>query len=139
MDRDQPADREQTVKALRAYFEAHPENVVCAYLFGSVARGEARLSSDVDVGVLLERVPDGLDGLGIGLGYDLSDAVGREVQVVVLNNAPVDLAYRVLRDGILVADREPTRRAEYEVRVRSEYPDLLPYLRRYRRSRVPDR
>jgi uncharacterized protein len=125
-------DTEQVVEALRRHFAEHPENVVCAYLFGSVARGEARESSDVDVGVLLERVPEGLDGLGIRLGHELSDAVGREVQVVVLNRAPVDLAYRVLRDGVLVAEGNRRARALYEIRTYNEYFDLLPYLRRYR-------
>ena len=37
--------------ALRAFFEEDPRGAVAVYLFGSVARGEARADSDVDVGV----------------------------------------------------------------------------------------
>jgi len=52
---------------------------------------------------------------------------------VVLNRAPVDLVHRVLRDGILLLDRDPSGRIRFEVRARNEYFDLLPHLRRYRR------
>ncbi len=40
----------------------------------------------------------------------------------------------MLRDGILVVDRDPSRRIEFEVRRRNEYFDLLPVLREYRRA-----
>src|SRR5947208_2323631 len=47
-------DRAPVVDALRRYFAGNSE-IVAAYLFGSVARGEGRASSDVDVGVVLAR------------------------------------------------------------------------------------
>lgn len=53
---------------------------------------------------------------------------------MVLNRAPVDLIHRVLRDGMLLHDRDPTARIRFEVKARNEYFDLLPYLRQYRRS-----
>jgi len=42
---------------LRAFFETRAPEVAAAYLFGSVARGTSRATSDVDVGVLLAREP----------------------------------------------------------------------------------
>jgi hypothetical protein len=39
----------------------------------------------------------------------------------------------VLRDGLLVLDRDPSVRIRFEVRARNEYFDLLPFLLRYRR------
>jgi uncharacterized protein YutE (UPF0331/DUF86 family) len=56
------------------------------------------------------------------------------VLIVVLNRAPVDLAKRVLGDGILLLDRDPSRRIRFEVRTRQEFWDLEPFLRRYRRD-----
>jgi len=53
---------------------------------------------------------------------------------VILNRADADLIHRVLRDGRLILDRDPGRRIAFEVRARSEYFDLLPFLRRYRRQ-----
>ncbi|HXO22525.1 MAG TPA: nucleotidyltransferase domain-containing protein [Thermoanaerobaculia bacterium] len=115
-------------------FAAYPaEDIAAAYLFGSVARGTARRDSDVDVGILYSTdPPSGLAGLGLALEGELERALGRDVQVVVLNRAPVDLVHRVLRDGKLIYERDRSRRIAFEVRSRNEFFDLQPVLRRYR-------
>ena len=59
--------------------------------------------------------------------------MGRPVEVVVLNTAPADLVHRVLRDGILVLDRDRPARIRFEVQSRNEYFDLAPLRRLYRR------
>jgi predicted nucleotidyltransferase len=119
---------------LRRLRERHDGDLVAAYLFGSVARDTARPSSDVDVAVLLARDPPAtLAGLRGDLEADLERALGQPVQLVVLNRAPCDLVHRVLRDGILVLDRNPSGRIRFEVRSRNEYFDLEPFLDRYRR------
>jgi predicted nucleotidyltransferase len=43
--------------SLRTIFTADTRGAIAVYLFGSVARGEARADSDVDVGVLFEVTP----------------------------------------------------------------------------------
>ncbi len=114
---------------------AETEGIVAAWLFGSVARGTARPDSDVDVGVLYrEAPPRTLQGIGrvFRLEEDLVEATGLPVQVVNLNQAPVDLIVRVLRDGKLLVDREPLRRIGFEVVSRNEFWDIEPYLRLYR-------
>jgi predicted nucleotidyltransferase len=42
-------DREIVIRSLRELFDEERGDIVCAYLFGSVARGEQTASSDVDV------------------------------------------------------------------------------------------
>lgn len=114
---------------------AEGESITAAWLFGSVARGNARPDSDVDVGVLYrEDPPRTLAGIGqvFGLEEDLVEATGLPVQVVNLNQAPLELIIRVLRDGKLLVDNEPLRRIDFEVRSRNEYWDFEPYLRLYR-------
>jgi uncharacterized protein len=113
---------------------AEQEGIAAAYLFGSVARGTAGPRSDVDVGVLYrEDPPLTLEGLGLRLEGDLEILLGKPVQVVVLNRAPVDLAIRVLRDGKLLVDQDRTKRIDFEVKTRFELWDLEPYLKMYRR------
>ena len=73
--------------------------------------------------------PGGLPGGSAG-------QLGLPVQVVVLNTAPVDLVHRVLRDGRLLIDIDPSARVRFEVKARNEYFDLLPVLRRYRQLPV---
>ena len=121
-------------QALRKLFASRPAGIVAAYLFGSVARGTAGARSDVDVAVLYEAAPPAtIEGLPLDLENAIHQVVGRPVQVIVLNTAPVSLVHRVLRDGVLVLDRAPSARIRFEIRARNEFFDLQPILARYRR------
>ena len=130
---DSDLDPDLVTKRLRERLAEEPE-VVVAYLFGSVARGDFHPRSDVDVGVVMAKDPPRtLEGLRLDLEADLERAVGHRVQMVVLNRAPVDLIHRVLRDGVLLKDTDTSARIQFEVKARREYFDLLPHLLRYRR------
>lgn len=120
------------VGSLSAALGAHP-GVVAAWLFGSQARGTARPDSDVDVAVLLGRVPRGFSDYPFDVEADLTAAVGKPVQVVVVDRASADLVRRVLRDGLLLVDRDRARRVAFEVRKRNEYFDMTPIWRQVRR------
>jgi predicted nucleotidyltransferase len=128
--------RRQIVRGLELFFEGRQaDEFACAYLFGSFARGSERSNSDVDVAVLLAEAPHTPAGaFRLDLADELEVALGRPVDLVVLNRAPVDLIHRVLRDGILVSENDRATRIRFEVRARNEYFDLLPYLREYRRT-----
>ncbi len=125
-------------RSLTVVLERAPEPIAAAYLFGSVARGTAGKDSDVDVAVLYASDPPStLEARPFRLEAELERALGRIVQVVLLNDAPVDLVHRVLRDGRLLLERDRSARIRFEVRARSEYFDLLPILLRYRRLEGP--
>jgi len=110
--------------------------VVAVYVFGSVARGSAGPSSDVDIAVLFAQAPPRrLNGPRFELEGQLERALGRRVDLVVLNDAPADLAVRILRTGILVLDAQPAARIAFEVRTRNEAFDLEPMLAAYRAPR----
>jgi predicted nucleotidyltransferase len=129
-----PLDR-AVLQQLQAFFNDDHVGIVCVYVYGSVARGEAHDTSDIDVAVLCsQEPPPTLDGLGLELGYRLERLLGKPVDSVILNRAPLDLIHRVLRDGMLVYDSDPSSRIRFEVQARNAYFDLLPYLRQYRRA-----
>lgn len=112
----------------RAALERHPE-VVVAYLFGSSARGRAGPLSDLDVAVLLGEGADPASAQ-LDLIGDLAAATGTDrVDVVVLNEAPSELAFRVLRDGRLLLCRDDAARVRHRVRTILEYLDLEPLRR----------
>ncbi len=119
---------------VRKVVEHAPPDVLAVYLYGSQARGTASPKSDIDLGVLLRGAPPSALG---GVARDLEDAVERAVrvpvEVVVLNRAAADLTHRVLRDGILLLDRDRAARIRFEVQARNEYFDLAPLRRLYRR------
>lgn len=111
--------------------------VLTAYLFGSFARGTARRDSDVDVAVLFaERIDPRLGGPLDELRDAIERACHRPCDLIDARAAPADLVHRVLRDGILVAERDRSARIAFEVARRNEYFDLLPYLQEYRRART---
>jgi hypothetical protein len=112
---------------------ADERGVAAAYLFGSHARDEARHDSDIDLAVLFgQDPPKVLVGVVSALHGRLEESLGQEIDLVVMNDAPVDLVHRILRDGVLVNERDPDRRVAFEVKARNEYFDLKPYLDEYR-------
>lgn len=110
-------------------------DVVAAYLFGSHARGEATVESDWDVGIWLKNAPRTFAEYPLELAEELTTELGVPIDVVVLNDAPSDLVHRVLRDGILLVDRDRSGRIQLEVRARNDYFDMLPIRTTYRRAR----
>ncbi|QBI19723.1 nucleotidyltransferase domain-containing protein [Egibacter rhizosphaerae] len=110
--------------ALAARLQREPD-VLVAYLFGSWARGEGGAVSDVDVAVLLGASPT------LARYAALTAAVGEvtgseRADVVVLDDAPIPLAYRVLRDGRLLFSRDEGARVRHWVRTVDRYLDMAP-------------
>jgi predicted nucleotidyltransferase len=131
-------DREIVIQCLRELFNEERGDIVCAYLFGSVARGEQTASSDVDIAVLFDPPPPPrLLGPMATLSGQMEAVCGVKVDLVMLNDAAPDLVHRVLRDGILLCERNPARRIRFETAARSAYFDLQPYLEEYRRGPHP--
>ncbi len=101
-------------------------NIVCAYLFGSAALGTMSPLSDVDIGILLSKEPEASDILP-ALEADLQRAIAeRKIDLVLLNEAPCHLGYRVIRDGRLLINRDPAEREAFEVRTITRHLDAKP-------------
>src|SRR5262245_25834149 len=90
---------------LRRVLQDEPD-VAYALLFGSVGRGHDRPDSDIDVAVEF-RPGATRDIHAIGrLIARLESAAGRPVDVVLLDEAPPPLAYRIFRDGHVLLERD---------------------------------
>ena len=125
---------------LRSFFEADARGAIAVYLFGSVARGETRAESDVDLGILFSAEPPAtLAAPQFALEAELERVLHAPVQIVTLNRAPTDLVHRVLRDGHLLLDLDRRARIRFEVRSRNEYFDMAPIRGLYRRYPEPAR
>jgi len=116
-------------QAMRAYL-AEQDDLVVAYLFGSVARGQANHLSDVDIAVLLdaELEMEAAVERQLQLMVAMDDMADREVQVTLLNHATPLLAYQVVREGILLYERSRQERIRFEVRVMKIYFDVKPMI-----------
>ena len=113
------------VATLRAALEAD-SRIAYALLFGSAARGSAHANSDLDVAIGLS-TPQALTVRDLGaLIADLESATGRPVHVVLLDEAPPGLAYRVFRDGVRLVVRDERALKTRLTRAILEYLDFKP-------------
>ncbi|HBT84174.1 MAG: hypothetical protein A2005_12540 [Desulfuromonadales bacterium GWC2_61_20] len=103
---------------------ARQESVAFAYLFGGLARGEQRPLSDVDIAVYLHSGVAAAESKMELLGL-ISDILGSdEVDLVILNTAPVSLVGRILRQRQVLVDNEPAVRHLFESRLSREFFDF---------------
>jgi predicted nucleotidyltransferase len=99
-------------------------SVVFAYLFGGAAAGRLTALSDVDVAAYLDEEADFLEARLTVLEAVSAHLGTDEVDVVVLNRAPVSLTGRILRARRVICDRDPHRRHRFESRALREFFDF---------------
>lgn len=128
----QPPAPEDLEEAVAGAVAGRPE-VAAVYLYGSAAAGRTTPLSDVDVAVLFrEETVDPRAGRGV-----LSEIVGElarrlpgvSFDVRDLESLPLSVQGRVLTEGSLLVDGDPSRRVAFEVRTRLLYFDFLPFQR----------
>jgi predicted nucleotidyltransferase len=113
------------IERLRPVLEADPR-IAYAIVFGSRGRGSAHDGSDTDLGVGLVRGTR-LSAAEIGeLVSRLESAVQGRVDLVLLDEVGPGLAYRALRDGRVVFEKDRSALVERKTRVILEYLDFRP-------------
>ena len=107
------------------------DDIMAAYLFGSLANGTENAMSDIDIAVLLSETEDIVSRIKT-LTTSIADILDSStIDLVSLENSDLALRYNVIRDGILFFERDPSQRVEFERRTTSEYLDMLPIWRAY--------
>lgn len=112
-------------------YRGNVPDISLAYLFGSRVSGRVGKLSDFDIAVLLR------EGFTSDFKYKLASEIGRllnaaRVDLVILNEAPIELRYNVIATGKLIYERDRAERVEFETTTLSRYFDLLPVLRQQR-------
>lgn len=127
------------LERFRNVLEPYAE-VRLAYLFGSVASGTARDTSDVDIAVLLA---PGVDtGTMDRLIAALESVSVRTVDLVDLAAAPPLLAHEIIKNGKLILSRDEDERVAFVTRAVARYLDtaqLRKVQHHYLRERVEAR
>jgi predicted nucleotidyltransferase len=101
--------------------------IVLLLQFGSTVTGRTHPGSDIDLAVLLERVPPTFESMADLVG-DLQALVpGQAVDVAVLNHADPLFLKRVTDEARLLAG-SPRRLAELRLYAFKRYQDYRPYL-----------
>jgi len=109
-----PTDLDRRLPGLGDAIAAASDDVVFAYLFGSAATGELTPQSDVDVAVFAAPGAD-THAVRLAVARGCARHLGSDaIDVVLLNNAPISLAGRVLMTRQVLLDRDPGARHCYE-------------------------
>ena len=114
------------------------ENVLFAILYGSAARGELVAESDIDIAIYTSnemKIDDRIE-----LIYRLAKCLGiieDKIDIVILNNlTPLELRYKIFRDGILILARNMELYRRYRDESISMYLDLKVALKAVRYGEI---
>jgi len=118
-----PQKIKQLLPAAESYLQSH-HNVLFAYLFGRLAKGDPTPLSDVDIAVFLKpnvnRAKNKLALLG-GL-IDILET--DEIDLVVLNTADLPLVMNILKNKKVLVDKDPFARHIFESLAMRKYFDF---------------
>lgn len=132
--KDLPADK--IVSVLKK-----DKNIILAYIFGSTAKKEGYVGGDVDIAVLLKNDLHGMKKLAFlnKISPSLERKIGKTVDVVVLNQAPVALKQQVLKYGQLLFERKKGLAKNLVVQTITAHLDYLNILNFFNRRVVQGR
>lgn len=90
------------------------EDIIFAYIFGSYSRKSMRENSDIDIGIYLK------DNITthtyLDIKRELSEAVKREVDLIILNEATPLLKYEIYRNHRLLFTHDKGLENVYKVK-----------------------
>jgi predicted nucleotidyltransferase len=118
--------------ALREVLAAEPK-IGYALLFGSRARGTAHEDGDVDLAIGGRNMKFSLLELG-GLIARLEEVACTSVDLVLLDEAPPGLAFRIFQAGLVLFDRDHPAFVERKAKAMLEYYDWQPIEQRLARA-----
>ena len=128
---------DKLVKTMEKYFKCNSVRpIIASYLFGSYATGKTTKLSDIDIAVFLDSEVEKSSYFDIKLDLlaDLSSSLGTDnVDLVILNEATPELAYSVIKEGILVYEEQEARGqlVSFKAKTFDRYFDYLPTKRIY--------
>jgi predicted nucleotidyltransferase len=127
--------QQEILKTLNSFFSTTKTEprIDLAYVFGSHAAGKQGPISDYDIAVLFSEPHESIHRYE--LAHELSSILKTDqVDLIVLNNAPIELRYAVIASGIVVYEANVETRVEYEALTLGLYGDFLPVLRNQRQD-----
>jgi predicted nucleotidyltransferase len=118
-----PDNIEHLLEKAEAYLQARPD-VAFGYLFGSFATGRTGPLSDIDIALYLAEAQQASESKMEILG-DLIDLLQTdEVDLVIMNAAPLPLRMKIIANRKVIVDNTPFQRHRYESLTMREYFDF---------------
>jgi predicted nucleotidyltransferase len=112
-------DRQCLLEAARDALAAALPDAWVIYVYGSFARGDEWPQSDLDLAVLLP--PGAVIADKLALMAEVSRCVARDVDIVSLRDADLDLVHEVLKDGRALLVRSKSEALGWEAERMTDY------------------
>jgi hypothetical protein len=87
--------------------------------------------SDIDIAVLLSETPKKLLEYYLYLVNRISEILGNNVDLIILNTSPPLLKHQVIKHGKIIYSQNEEARITFEARAQSEYLDFSRAIARY--------
>jgi len=120
-------EKDLIVREISGHLMRCHEEIVTAYCHGSFLKDAFR---DIDLALLLYTALEETLFYEVSLETELDKLIPYNLDIRVLNKAPVSFCQAVVR-GEVILDRDPNHRAEFESRVLKEYFDFASFRQRY--------
>lgn len=114
-------DIHQKIDFLTDFF-MNDRNIIFAYVFGGLLKDRLNPLSDVDLALYVKDTKE-LDYLG--MFSDIANILGTdEIDLVILNSAPLALTGRILQNRKILIDKDPFLRHQYESLILRKFFDF---------------
>ncbi len=110
------------ITTIEHHFAESKEDILLAFVFGSAAANRLTSESDVDIALLFSHKPGYFQVMK--MKAVLAAAVGREVDIVLLNDSSPIIRMQVLKNGKLLKKKNDAAYSDFVVRTVKEYDDL---------------
>jgi predicted nucleotidyltransferase len=115
-----------------AYLLAGKEYILFAYIFGSFVTADS--FQDIDVGIYVKEGTEESLILELDIERELEGTVGLPVDVRIINRAPSSFVYNILKDKIMVLERDGLIRSDFESLIFKKYFDQRRFTKEYLRE-----
>jgi len=124
----------EVLEKIKTYFGKN-DDVVTVYLFGSRVKDCARQTSDLDLAVLFRENMDSIQRFEqkLQIANELEDLVETKIDLVDLKSADLFFIYQIMKNKVILLDKDTSSRVSFEVNNRKRYFDFMRYYHQYRR------
>jgi len=118
-----PKDILDRIQYAANYLETR-NDVLFAYLFGGLSKGEPKPLSDVDIAVYLSENADCIQAKSEIIENLVDILETDEIDVIILNQSSLSLSMNVLKNNRVLVDKKPFRRHTYQSLIFRKYFDF---------------
>lgn len=112
---------------IAAYF-SNKREVIAVYLFGSYAEGKERPLSDIDIGILLDRMDHNtIKDVRSKFIIELSRILRKDIHLVILNSAGEELIRQIFLKGKCILVSDPKKASRYKMVILAKIAEFTYY------------